>query len=457
MIDCIAILDSSGQLITSRSYSRDDETVLSKKPRIPPDFLSKFASRSAFEFVPPTFSDYMNNTQVVAIVRDGICICALGQKQLQDMVLLVVAILDGVAILMRRYYGGKLTENNIKAHFNTLYPMFDEVLAGGFPFSLELNSLEATVVPPSTSGMVYKIASFATSGSLSTANSLTGVSSEIWWRRANVVHATNKLYVDVRESVNCIITESGKVMSGSVSGRVTVNARLTGVPEVLLSVKNSSILNSVSFHPCVRIPRWEREQKLSFTPPDGECTIAEYIVMDKSKAVLPFVIQPQLGFDKEYGRVSISIIPKLNLLLPGKSMASPQVSPNATAVKPQRTIDDVVVYVKVPKVVASGTLVTHSGSVRFDAGSSQVVWTVGSVGADTGSMEIRMEGSLHYGSPNQWQAAKEFRGAATVQFCVNGWSPSGFKIDSLDVNGVEYTPYKGIRTATIGGKLDVRI
>lgn len=457
MIDCIAILDSSGQLITSRSYSRDDETISSKKPHIPSDFLNKFASRSPFELIPATFSDDMNNTQVVAIVRDGICICALVQHQRSDYCLPIAAILDGVAILMRRYYGGKLTETIIKAHFNTLYPMLDEVLAGGFPFSLELNHLESTVVPPSTSGIVDKIASFATSGSLSTANSLTGVSPEIWWRRANVVHATNELYVDVRECVNCIMTGSGKVISGSVSGRVTVNARLTGVPEVLLSVKNSTMLSSVSFHPCVRIPRWEREQKLSFTPPDGECTIAEYIVMDKSKAALPFAIQPQLAFDKECGRVSISIIPKLNLLMSGKSMASPQMSPSATAVKPQRTIDDLVVYVKVSKVIANGTLVTQSGSVRFDAGSSQVVWTVGTVGADTGSVGIRMEGSLHYGSPNQWQAAKEFRGAANVQFCVNGWSPSGFKIDAVDVTGVEYTPYKGIRTATTGGKLDVRI
>ena len=44
---------------------------------------------------------------------------------------------------------------------------------------------------------------------------------------------------------------------------------LSGTPECVLSFQNPSALQDVSFHPCVRIARFERDHVLSFVPPDG--------------------------------------------------------------------------------------------------------------------------------------------------------------------------------------------
>jgi len=40
---------------------------------------------------------------------------------------------------------------------------------------------------------------------------------------------------------------------------------------------------------------------------------------------------------------------------------------------------------------------------------------------------------------------------------VRGWNISGVRVDSVQVSGVNYTPYKGCRYSTFGGRIDLRI
>jgi AP-3 complex subunit mu len=39
------------------------------------------------------------------------------------------------------------------------------------------------------------------------------------------------------------------------------------MPDLTLSFVNSRLLDDVSFHPCVRLSRWQSEKVLSFVPP----------------------------------------------------------------------------------------------------------------------------------------------------------------------------------------------
>ncbi len=111
------------------------------------------------------------------------------------------------------------------------------------------------------------------------------------WRRPNVRHTSNELYVDILENVSVILAPSGRPISAVSSGSIAFTAKISGIPELVLTLSvpggsSSSKVSSVSrviqspvFHPCVRLARWkERPGELSFVPPDGRFVLAGYEV-----------------------------------------------------------------------------------------------------------------------------------------------------------------------------------
>lgn len=106
--------------------------------------------------------------------------------------------------------------------------------------------------------------------------------SEVPWRRPNVRHSTNELFVDIIETLTVVIPPTRKSSGSSVPssssayysgptkfdgtkplisrvhGAISITSRLSGVPEVslILDTKNLPVLYP-SFHPCVRFERFE--------------------------------------------------------------------------------------------------------------------------------------------------------------------------------------------------------
>ena len=111
--------------------------------------------------------------------------------------------------------------------------------------------------------------------SSSNANSLSAVP----WRRSNVRHTNNELYVDIIEVVTATIAPSGRPLWARASGTVAMTSKISGVPDLLLTLSGKTV-NTIKFpvfHPCVRIARWkERPGELSFVPPDGKFVLASY-------------------------------------------------------------------------------------------------------------------------------------------------------------------------------------
>ena len=80
---------------------------------------------------------------------------------------------------------------------------------------------------------------------------------------------------------------SGRPLVARSSGTVAINSKLSGVPDLLLTLstpgggygRKASGLDFPVFHPCVRLARWkERPGELSFVPPDGKFILASYEV-----------------------------------------------------------------------------------------------------------------------------------------------------------------------------------
>lgn len=115
-------------------------------------------------------------------------------------------------------------------------------------------------------------------------NSNTGPA--IPWRRANVRHTSNELYVDIVETLSITLAPSGLPLAAFAHGTVAFTSKISGVPDLLLTLSTPGgkaaierALELPVFHPCVRLARWrERPGELSFVPPDGKFVLAGYEV-----------------------------------------------------------------------------------------------------------------------------------------------------------------------------------
>ncbi|KAL9603723.1 MAG: hypothetical protein Q9219_001042, partial [cf. Caloplaca sp. 3 TL-2023] len=106
------------------------------------------------------------------------------------------------------------------------------------------------------------------------------------WRRANVRHTSNELYVDILETLHVTLAPSGRPLTAVANGSIAFTSKISGVPDLLLTLSASGgklglerAIELPVFHPCVRLARWkERPGELSFVPPDGKFVLAGYEV-----------------------------------------------------------------------------------------------------------------------------------------------------------------------------------
>jgi len=104
------------------------------------------------------------------------------------------------------------------------------------------------------------------------------------WRRANVRHTSNELYVDIIETLSVTLAPSGRPLAAFANGTIACTSKISGVPDLLLNLSTpsgkqnlTSVMDLPVFHPCVRLARWrEKPGEMSFIPPDGRFVLAGY-------------------------------------------------------------------------------------------------------------------------------------------------------------------------------------
>lgn len=89
------------------------------------------------------------------------------------------------------------------------------------------------------------------------------------WRKTGVKYAQNEVYLDIIEEIDAILDKNGQIITSEVTGIISANSRLSGVPDLLLTFVDPGLIDDCSFHPCVRYNRFERDRIVSFVPPDG--------------------------------------------------------------------------------------------------------------------------------------------------------------------------------------------
>ena len=161
-------------------------------------------------------------------------------------------------------------------------------------------------------------------------------------------------------------------------GEVQVNCSLPGVPELTMSFANPTIINDVTFHPCVRFRPWESNHVLSFVPPDGQFKLMSYryiftsyvssvpsvcSLFDETSRVkklkkTPIYVKPQLTSDSGNCRVSVMV---------------------GIRNDPGKPIDSITVQFQLPPLIVSADLTANYGTVDILADKVSVLSTIRSI------------------------------------------------------------------------------
>lgn len=249
----------------------------------------------AYDTVPPIMevpankdSDDHNQQQqqqqgtlyVMSVLRDGLSYLAVCPAEVSP--LLVLEFLHRVANIFVEYFGPPADESAIKDNFSTVYQLLEEMVDYGWPLTTEPNALKAMIRPPTMMSKLLQT-------SLTVSDELpSGTVSNMPWRASNVQYSQNEIYIDIIEEVDAIVTASGGIVSSDISGSIQCQSHLSGIPDLLLTFKDPTIIDDCSFHPCVRYARFENEQIVSFVPPDGDFELMRYRITPDNTNVRNF-------------------------------------------------------------------------------------------------------------------------------------------------------------------------
>lgn len=64
------------------------------------------------------------------------------------------------------------------------------------------------------------------------------INSNIPWRSGNYSYSKNETFLDVIEKINMVINGDGKVIKSIVEGKLHMNCRLSGMPELILGLND---------------------------------------------------------------------------------------------------------------------------------------------------------------------------------------------------------------------------
>ena len=226
------------------------------------------------------------------------------------------------------------------------------------------------------------------------------------WRRANVRHTSNELYVDIVESLSVTLAPSGRPLSAFANGSILFTSKISGVPDLLLTLSASGgklgmekAIELPVFHPCVRLARWkEKPGELSFIPPDGKFVLAGYEVNLmptnpdlKTWASTNLQLPVSVEVSKSLGPIGADFEVKLTLSAVfagsvGNTAARPAAASRGSGrstpifgggTSSGPTLQDVRVHIPIPASVRNITdLRASRGEAYFAAAESVVEWQV---------------------------------------------------------------------------------
>lgn len=217
---------------------------------------------------------------------------------------MVLEFLHRTADALEEFLGSPLLASRITASYDIVAQVVAEMADAGIVCQGEANVLRDVVEtgPGVLDNLFGKVglpgSSPALGGTPSSAGilqrpqqpALSSQGSAIPWRRNNVRHTSNELYVDIVESLSVTLAPSGRPLAAFANGSIAFTSKVSGTPDLNLNLSTGgkgagmgnrgdqlrSIMERVVFHPCVRLNRWKGDGAISFIPPDGRFALCGY-------------------------------------------------------------------------------------------------------------------------------------------------------------------------------------
>ncbi|KAK3704713.1 hypothetical protein LTR37_013687 [Vermiconidia calcicola] len=296
-IEALHIFDEHNNLILNHTYTNrplPPSTLL-------PLYLQHPSPRPSLIYLPSCSPPIILHS----IIQDNLLFFSPCSSDTEP--LLVLEFLHRVADALEEFLGSPLLASRITASYDVVAQIVAEIADGGIICQGEPNALRDVVEtgPGVLKNLLGSIGAAGTSpglgggGSGSSAllrpqiqQAQSSQGSAIPWRRSNVRHTSNELYVDIVETLSVTLAPSGRPLAAFAHGSIAFTCKVSGVPDLLLSLSTGGkgagmgnkgeqlrrVMERVVFHPCVRLNKWNSEGVLSFVPPDGRFALCGYEV-----------------------------------------------------------------------------------------------------------------------------------------------------------------------------------
>lgn len=440
MIKSIFIINGSGQILIEKHWRG-----VTGRPVVE-FFWEEVCKYKAKLDVPPVIVTPMY--YLISVLRHDMFFLATVTAEVSP--LMVAELLHRVVGVLEIYFGNAFKEASVQENFATVYQLLEEMLDNGHPLITEPNALTSMVAPPNLAGRVLN---YMTGKSSISDNVDAGALSIIPWRSSKVSYVQNEIFFDVVEELDTIIDSNGRMVSSGVYGTILCKCHLSGTPECVLRFQDPSVMQDVSFHPCIRIARFEREKVLSFVPPDGQFELMTYQVKSRQPTA-PLYCRPTVTYSAGKGKVDVMVGSKPMTAMMGRRGMGGRGMGAGGGGGTDPVLKEVSVILTFAKEVLSVDVSATVGTVAFpeDKQGKFVVcyWTIGHIPTDktphlTGSLTLK---------PGAKAGASSV--TATVRFAVASGSISGLKIGDMRVVNEAYKFRKGMRSKVRSGRFQVR-
>ena len=442
-MDSLFVLGKRGNVVVEKHWRQPLNRQI-----IEPFWAQVVAAERPIDVPPATMAVHH---VLLHVVRNEICLVGAVGRDVTP--LLTYELLHRVADIFELYFR-ELTEDTLRDNFVTVYQLLDEMLDHGVPVHTEPNMLQELVLQP---GKMKSMVAAVTGGSQVGEALPQATLGSVPWRRENVRYNANELYMDIVEKLSAVIDGRTSMLEhAEVIGDIECNCQLSGRPDLTLHIAEPYALEDVSFHPCVRLWRWEQNRCISFVPPDGPFTLGSYRV--RGIVNLPIYVNPQISFgpgpDAGGGGGTFggggggggSGSSSVDSGCTGR--VSVMVGSRAAQGRP---IEDVNIIIPFPAHTLSSQLSANTGTVHFDETSKECIWRIGKLPNDktpslSGSVTLAPGG----------RPGRELSLTVLAEFKVSMYAASNIRVQSLRLDSEDYKPYKGVRTITQHGIFQIR-
>lgn len=406
-ISAIFFLDSKGKPLLSRNY-KGDIPITSAIEEFPKILVSAQQESTS---IPPCINK--NGINYIFITHNDIFILGLSKQNSNASAVLYFfhQLLETLT-----QYLNNLDEETIRDNFVIIYELLDEMMDFGHPQISDYKVLQEYITQDSHPA---------------SASASSIVTNAVSWRPDGIFYKKNELFLDVIESVEFLLGADGKIIHNNVLGKVSVNAYLSGMPNLKLGLNDVDKkilqqqareretgeveptkpkkrigskqvhLEDVKFHQCVELDQFEADRTITFTPPDGKFDLLTYRVSNLASRPL-FLVDATVAV-KSRSRAIVNVTVKSQF-------------------RKRSTASFVEISIPVPPDADSPKFKTTAGTVVYAPEKNAIVWKLKDF---PGGVEYKMKTQIQLSSLTGQMDDEEFYNENT-----NGVSSGAASVDS---------------------------